>query len=58
MAFCTNWKELMFFISVRVPNTAAPTGRTDRLTSHRMPPSFILHWAIPVYTMAARSFLR
>ena len=32
-------KEFKFFISVLVPNSSAPTSRTDKLTSARMEPS-------------------
>ena len=48
----------MFFISVRVPNSAAPFGRTDRLTSARMEPSSILQSEMPRYSKVDLSLFR
>ena len=41
------WKEPRFFISVRVPISRAPLGRTDRFTSTLMEPSWSLQSPAP-----------
>ena len=51
-------KLFRFFISVRVPSTSLPTGRTDRFTSARSEPSCILQSDTPRYCSVARSFSR
>ena len=51
-------KELRFFISVRVPNSVDPAGRTDRFTSQRREPSCILQSDTPRYSRVDFSFSR
>ena len=43
--------ELRFFVSVLVPNSEAPTSRTERFTSARIEPSFNLQSDAPRYWM-------
>ena len=51
-------KEFKFFISVRVPNSSAPTSRTDKLTSALIEPSCNLQSDAPKYWMIRRNFSR
>ena len=51
-------KEFRFFISVRVPSSWEPMGRTDRFTSHRREPSCILQSDTPRYCRVSFSFSR
>ena len=58
MARAMALKELRFFISVRVPSSSEPAGRTDRFTSQRREPSCILQSETPRYWRVERSFSR
>ena len=56
MARAIALNEFRFFISVRVPNSVAPTSLTDRLTSARIEPSFNLQSEAPRYWMISLNF--
>ena len=58
MARAMALKELMFFISVRVPSSVLPAGRTERFTSQRREPSCILQSDTPRYSSVDFSFSR
>ena len=58
MARVMDLNELRFFISVRVPSSSEPMGRTDRFTSQRSEPSCILQSDTPRYSSVLLSFSR
>ena len=58
MARAMALKEFRFFISVRVPSSREPAGRTERITSQRREPSCILQSEIPRYSRMDFSFSR
>ena len=57
-AFSIKVKEFIFLISVRVPSTSEPAGRTDTFTSQRIDPSCILQSDTPMYFIISCSFSR